>query len=206
MEGSTKPAPPEDIQRLGPRTATGATESDVPESVEKAAKSERDAKQMSDGEHLDALDWLLSDEADDPVEVSTSDLRINVGTPNTPRWVDWTIRNVDRDTLKTIQRSQQGATRAQRRGFAPVDVDADAASLRIIVRGTVKPDLREAAERKGVQAAPDPDYAPMQVVAHRFRNKPGLLDQLVGEIFDLSGYDEGAIQRAEEKEVSAAGN
>jgi hypothetical protein len=82
-------------------------------------------------------------------------------------------------------------------------VDATEAGLRTVVYGTVEPDLAEAARRKGL-TAPDPAWGPMQIVKHRFRHKPGLVDQLTAEIFDISGFDEEDVR--ETKEVKAAGN
>ena len=35
------------------------------------------------------------------------------------------------------------------------------------------------------------------VLKHRFRRKPGLIDQLAGRIMDLSGYDEEDVREAE---------
>lgn len=169
----------------------------------KKAVTETGAKSLTAQEQTDALAWLIGDD-DEAEDVQTKDLTVNIGTYSQPRRIAWTIRNVDREVLKQLQREARGGNRAQRRGNAPAEVDPEAATLRIVSRGTVAPDLTEAARAKGIAEAPDPDYARMQILKWRFRNKPGLLDQLAGEIFDLSGYDDEAIQEAEG--VQAAGN
>jgi hypothetical protein len=202
MEASTQDR--EDVRRVGDGISSRKPD-DLPESVEKlATQAPRTRAQVDDETASDALEWLLSDAGDDEESISTRSIEINVGTPQMPNWISWTIRNVDRVLLRQLQ-DQRSGSRAQRRGGQMVgDMDPERTALRIVSHGTVEPDLDKAADVKKVQRTPDPHYHRMQILAHRFRNKPGLIDQLAGEIFDLSGYDEGAIREA--KEVRAAGN
>lgn len=147
----------------------------------------------------DALSWFLEDE---PVDL-THTLRINVGTPGDPRWVKWTLRAIDSETLKRIRREAQDGNRRARRSRQPgeaAEIDPQAANLRIVVEGTVEPDLDKAvvqyAAKMGREAPehPDSSVARMQIVKHRLRHKPGLIDQLSAEIMSLSGYDDDDIQ------------
>lgn len=204
MEAGTQPR--EDVRQVGDKISSREP-SELPESVEKLSgpRDPRGRQQQVDDETAsDALDWLLSDSGDDAESITTRNIEINVGTPQAPQWISWTIRNVDRALLRQLQ-DQRSGSRAQRRGGQmAAEVDPEQTALRIVSHGTVAPDLDKAADVKGVQRSPDPHYHRMTILSHRFRNKPGLIDQLAGEIFDLSGYDEGAIREA--KEVRAAGN
>lgn len=141
----------------------------------------------------EATAWFLSDEEED----ETQDVRLNIGTPEEPRWINWTIRSVDAEVLRRIQRSGQNRSQRRRGAIAGGDVDVQEANVRIVVEGTVKPDLREIAAKKGVPESADPSSAAIMVLKHRFRRKPGLLDQLAGRIMDLSGYDEEDVREAE---------
>lgn len=200
--GTEKVESRDDVRHVAEPQRVEAPE--LPESIETAAESVASAKGLPVEAQMDALEWLLADDAEEDAAFSVRNIEVNVGTPQMPKWVAWTIRNVDRGLLKQLQ-EQRGGSRAQRRGqIAGGELDPEAVSLRIVSHGTLSPDLDEAARVKQVKVAPDPHLHRMQILAHRFRNKPGLVDQLAGEIFDLSGYDEGAIREA--KEVRAAGN
>jgi Phage XkdN-like tail assembly chaperone protein, TAC len=142
----------------------------------------------------DATAWFLSDEEEEDTEL----VQLNIGSAEEPRWINWTIRSVDAEVLRRIQRS--GQNRAQRRrggAMAVPDVDPQEANVRIVVEGTVKPNLAEIARKKGVPESADPSSASILVLKHRFRRKPGLIDQLAGRIMDLSGYDEEDVREAE---------
>lgn len=141
-----------------------------------------------------ATEWFLSDD-EDP---DTDYFEMNVGTPEEPRWIGWTIRSVDTEVLKRIRR--QGENRSSRRrggGVGLGDIDPQEANARIVLEGTITPDLYEVAQKKGVQNTADPSVGAMQVLKHRFRRKPGLIDQIAGRIMDLSGYNEDDLREAE---------
>jgi hypothetical protein len=142
----------------------------------------------------EATAWFLSDEEEEETEL----VQLNIGSAEEPRWINWTIRSVDAEVLRRIQRS--GQSRAQRRrggGMNVADVDMQEANVRIVVEGTVRPDLVQIAHKKGVPESADPASAAITVLKHRFRRKPGLIDQLAGRIMDLSGYDEEDVREAE---------
>jgi Phage XkdN-like tail assembly chaperone protein, TAC len=175
-----------------------APEPDEVRSVDPGREAVRRASQGAtlSGEDVDAAtEWFLTDEEEEDYEV----VQLNIGSGDEPRWINWTVRSVDSEVLRRIQR--QGQNRAQRRrgartGALP-DVDPQEANARIVVEGTVHPDLADIARRKGVPETADPTSAAMTVLKHRFRRKPGLIDQLAGRIMDLSGYDEEDVREAE---------
>jgi hypothetical protein len=138
-----------------------------------------------------ALAWFLDDEEPE----FTRTVELNVGTDDDPKWVPWTIRALDADEIRRLNRQSEG-NRAGRRGLQTgQERDPDLASRRIVCAATVKPDLMEVVKAKGIQPAHgDPLWAPMQVLAWRFRAKPGLIIQLANDVFGLSGYDDEDIR------------
>lgn len=142
-----------------------------------------------------ATEWFLSDEE----LPATRTIRINVGSADAQRWIPWTIRSVDSDVLRRIRtEGQNRAARRARQATGLSEVDPQEANARIVVEGTVAPDLGEIVLKKlrDDQRPSDPAAARMIVLKHRFRHKPGLIDQIAGEIMSLSGYDEEDIQEA----------
>lgn len=172
--------PSEQAEVLSPR----------PASVEAAA----DGKKLSAAETVDALDWLLSDDEEDASEYAYA-MEIDIGPPDKEVWTKWVIRPLDADEFRAIQSA--AISRAQRRRGITTDPDMTEHNMRIVVAGTVYPDLAQAAAVKGVA---DPSL----VLKHRFRFKPLLLTQLAGEIIRLSGADDDAVR--DSREVRAAGN
>lgn len=146
---------------------------------------------LSPDEQVSALDWFMQDEVIDAEQT----IDLNIGTTRNRRWIAWTIRAVDTDVLKRIRRDAEG-NRARRRGRTEGagDIDPQEANLRIVLAGTIEPDLREICRMKGAPEHVDPDVAPLQLLKHRFRTKPGLIDQIAGEVMSLSGYDEDDLR------------
>lgn len=162
--------------------------------IRRAAGPEGDGKgsDLDVPEQITALDWFLSDA---PVAVEYT-FDINIGNPRDQRWVKWTIQAVDVDVLRRIRKEAEGPRRTRRArqpGETP-EVDQQEMSARIVVAGTIDPDLRGIARMKGAPEHPDPDVAAIQVLKHRFRHKPGLIDQLSIEVMALSGYDDEDIR------------
>lgn len=143
--------------------------------------------ELEDGEKQDALEWFLAAEDDTDL---THTFQINVGGPTEKKWVDWTIKPVDMDRLRRIR--QKAQQQQSRRSRAQGEFDGLAANVAIVVEGTVSPDLRTAAKQLNA-------IEPGMVVRSRFAHKPGLLDQIAGEIMSLSGYDDDDV-----REVDAA--
>jgi hypothetical protein len=160
----------------------------------------------------DALDWFLSA---DQQEFSKK-LRLNVGGPvddtneplykdRPPVWIEWVVRPLDLDTIKALRRRASGSADPRRRrrqqiasGAAGDEFDDTKFNLGIVAEATVVPDMKAIVEATGIQ---DVTIA----IKQRFANKSGLIGQIVGEVLDLSGYNENDVQDANE-EVLAAGN
>jgi hypothetical protein len=139
-----------------------------------------------------ALEWFMGEE-ELPVEKV---IDVNIGTPDAPRTLAWTITSIGSDKIEQSRKlAQKGGNRASRRltTQAP-EIDEVEANARIVVAGTIDPDLREAARRKGAPNHPDGDLAAVQLLKHRLRGKPGLIDRIAVEILALSGYDDDDIQ------------
>ena len=166
--------------------AQAAEEPTGEESVDKAAAGKAQTPQ----EHSAALEWLLSDEPDAEGEYEHT-IEVNVGTADKERFIEWTIRPVDLDELRRIRRQATGSRAARRAGAD--GFDEVAGNLRVVIAGTVEPDL--------VAAAREQNTSPDFVLRARFSRKPGLLAQIAGEIMALSGYDDEDV-----REVKAAGN
>jgi|1186.fasta_scaffold423673_1 hypothetical protein len=159
-----------------------------------------------------ALDWFLTDEDDD----ITKTLRLNVGGPvdedgvaidarKPPVWIEWVIRPVDLDEIKRIRRqSQDPKSRRQQRMRGQGETDDNQFNLGLVVTATIEPDLAQAAQSMkgpdGQRGVADARLA----VKWRFRNRSGLIGQIVGEILDFSGFNDNDVQDA--VEVTAAGN
>lgn len=177
--------------------------------IAKAATSPKAAQALTDQERMDAMDWLLST-GEDEQPIATQVWELNVGTDEQPRLIEWTIRPVDTDTITLLRqrgRQEAGMNREMRRAGLESEIDMGTLNLRLIVAGTVYPNLQAAAEQKGVAAA-DPYHGPVLLLRSMFSRKPGLIDQLAGYIYRFSGYDEADMRRAtpEMTMIQAAGN
>lgn len=150
-----------------------------------------------------ALDWFLSDE-----EVPMSyKLLVNIGPPDEKVEVDWTITAISSDTLKAARAAAREGNRNRRRGIAaagvPAEIDELEMNSRIIVAGSIDPNLIEAAKARmdrarsgGMQVPehPDPMTPAVQLLQNRLKHKPGLIDQIAMEILRISGYDDDDIR------------
>lgn len=195
MEASSTTAAPEAHDLEGGISEEEAQKIKSPESIEEAA----DGRRLSGADQQNALDWLLADDDDEAGEIVKT-LTINVGTPDNPIKIDWTIRAIERAEMRQIRsraQSQQQGVRGRRRRQEGEQIDDGYSNLLVVTEATVYPDIREVARQKGIA---DPSL----VVEHKFRRKPGLIDQVAAEVFLFSGWDEDDIQEA--KEVRAAGN
>lgn len=170
-----------------PSTPDGADDLQGADLISAAAAG----KELSPKATEDALEWFLSAEEED----FTQELKLNVGSPNAPKWIVWEIKTVDLDTLRRIRRQSTPSSRQQRRSGAQTgELDEVEANLRIVLEGTASPDIRAIAQQKG-------DVDPADTLKRRFRHKPGLIGQISGEIMSISGYDDDDV-----REVDAAKN
>jgi hypothetical protein len=159
-----------------------------PELIREAAQ---DAEAMSDKDQADAAAWLM---ADDPsvAPVPQRTYTINVGTDDVPRKVRWTLRALDGDELRRLNRQDRGpVSRADAQ-----DADDMETHARVVVAASVEPDVTALARSKGATDA-------SRFLRQRFYHKPGLISQLSAMVMSLSGFDNADV---EAEEVKAAGN
>lgn len=176
----------DDVTRLGGDAQ--AVESSIPETVREAA----DGKISEPGvDEIDATDWLM--EADVPTadELEPVELRINLASlGEKKRMLSWWVVPLPDEEFRKFRNMAQ--PRKARRGGMPNigDMNDGRYHLLVVTAATVKPDLREVAAKKGIND-------PAEVLAHRFRHKPGLIAQISGMISDVSGYAEEDVEIAE---------
>jgi hypothetical protein len=193
------------IRSLDPSSEDASSEGIRETPGKLAAREVADApkpEEVDAEERQNALEWLLSDESDADAAGHES-YEVDVAPPGKPSlWVTWVVRPLNAEELRAARQMAQrsGRNRQQRRAGTQItaeDTDVAEVNLRILTMATVDPDLIKAAETKGVA---DPAF----VLKHRFRFKPGLIDQLASKVLTISGYEEEAIR--DPIEIRAAGN
>lgn len=137
-----------------------------------------------------ALDWFISS---DPIGGDTSTVRLNVGTEDQPKWIEWKLRAIELDALRSIRKRAANTREARRTG----NIDEFRVNLEIVAAATVEPDLNAAAEALQIGD-------PAEALRQRFYNRPGYITQLAGKVLTASGFDEEDVQDA--TQVAAAGN
>ena len=155
---------------------TPAPDNDTPPDGPDAVRAAASGRKLTTETENAAVEWFLDDQ--EPLERT---FEINVGTEDEKKWIPWTIRPVDLDVLRRIRQASSGNRAARRAGAG--GVDEVQVNVQIVVYGTVTPNLKEMAKRRGVAA-------PEEALRMRFALKPGLLGQIAGEILSLSGYDD----------------
>jgi hypothetical protein len=185
-----------DIRRASETPRPEPPNADETDLIRRAANGE----ELTEEEHQDATDWLLQSFREE-LPTITDKLEINVGTPQHPTWIDWEIRSIDGAMIRRIREQAMNQRAMRRQGTqqasAGVAEAAFQANVRIVVEGSVKPDVKVAAGSTGVA---DPGIFLEQAL----NRKQGLIDQLAAEILGLSGYDDDDLRDAQE--VRAAGN
>lgn len=179
--------------------------------VEQAAQSLGGAKRLDQQQRTDAMAWLL---ADDDEDMRTETWEFNVGTDDNPTWVEWQVGPIDADTMKELRArarqagSQNRQQRRQRTADGEDNFDVTLFNLLMVAHSTVSPNLGEVAAQRGVLVNGDMLAGPVEILKHRFRNKPGIVDQIAGKIMKLSGYDDDDAAKVTPQQtmVSAAGN
>jgi hypothetical protein len=151
----------------------------------------------TDEEKQSALEWFMAD--DDEATDPTYPLEVNVSTdPGRPRWITWRIKPVASTRIDYLRRTfTMPVNREQRRKGAMGDLDASKFNAALVFESTVDPDLSiPMGQGKFADGA--------QLIMHRFRNKPLLIDQIAGQILFYSGGDDDDLRIA--RDVKAAGN
>lgn len=156
-------------------------------------------KDVSDAEQADATAWLLSS-FDGNEAPAVQHLILNVGSREAPKKIRWAVRAVPREAIARIRQQTEG-NRQQRRAGANLGVLGDPeavfrGNLRVVLAGTIEPDLKALAQQRGVP--------PEVLLEQALEYKGGLIDMLAGEIIELSGYTDEGVEDA--VVVRAAGN
>jgi hypothetical protein len=157
--------------------------------VQEVAES-RQPDRLSPHAQSAALEWFLGEVAS-AAEAETKTMKLNMGSDEKPRWIEWTIRSVDMDFMRRTRREAMNTREARRTG----NVDEYRVNLQVVVQGTVDPNIQEAATtlfQQGTVTAPDP----VEAVRAAFQKKPGYVARLSAEIMGLSGFDEEDVQEA----------
>jgi hypothetical protein len=169
MATATKGSPPTDDDDL-----TG----------DKLVKAAAKGDDLTTEQQASATDWLLSDSPEDaPIQHKT--LKINVGSDDEPRWIQWTIRSITPDELRAVQAATNRAARARRGETDELDYHA-----KVLGVATVDPDVREIAKGSGAPSVSG-------FLRDRFNHKPGLIPQMTAEVMAMSGFDDSHVQEVE---------
>lgn len=192
MTSSTKPpSQPADDEQANEQVAEPTPKLDAMRRA--AAHDPKDKGPELDNETImSATDWFLSDEDDEDI-TRTFELNVGVGKD---KWVRWTVRALDRDRIRDLRKL--GMSRATRRSGG--EADDMRVNLLIATEGSVvdftDPRVRSYKANDGTVGEL---IAPEDVLRYRFRKKPGLIDQIAGEVLSTSGYDDDDV-----REVAAA--
>lgn len=160
---------------------------------------------LSDEEKQSTLDWFLADEGEGAAVEPHYRIQIDVSTnPEIQDFKDWVIKPIPSERIDYLRRQftiAVGNRDQRRRRTAAVGTELDAAKFngQLVFEATADPDLEEVMRRK-----PGAWTAGWQLVVHRFRFKPLLVDQIAGQILTYSGGDDEAVRTA--TEIQAAGN
>lgn len=197
-EGAEFASPPGDERaRELARTAREARESGTSDVLHVADDPSLEARDRAasgaatDEDWAEVTEWLLTETP----EVIIRELRLRVGGgDDDPKIIPWVVKAIPMAVIKQAEReATQGAAanRSQRRQAAggPRQYDDVKANLRVIVEGTMKPDLKELAAQQGLRDA-------AVLVQRRFAYRPGVMAQLAGEIMSISGFDDADVEAA----------
>jgi hypothetical protein len=141
-------------------------------------------KSVSESEATSALEWFLDEEPDEDAE-PTHIIEINVGVGDNSKWVRWTVRPIDTDELRRIQRTTSALRRRGRQDDLAID---QLGNLKVIIAGSVEPDVEALAHDRGV--------TPEALLQKQFRKKPGLIAQIANQIMALYGFDDEDVRDA----------
>lgn len=176
-----------------PRSRNAKPPKPEPETPSELIRAAAEGDELSDGAAQDAMELFLGAEE---VEVEPTPLKLNLGTKQTPKYVEWHIVPIeDREITRIRNQARTQGTRAQRRR-GEAEVDESLVARRIVAKATVKPDLAVLGKRIHMADPSDVIYAYFKKFG-----KTGLITQISGEVLSISGWDDDDIQ---EMEVEAA--
>lgn len=156
--------------------------------VREAGKSPEAAAAMTHEERQDAVEWFMSDNPDE--EPATESIELNVSTdPDKEVWVEWIVKVVPRERIQDIRDKSKKKGKKRSRNQEE-EANTTLANLKIATEGTAYPDLRDPKVRG--------DFLdPADALNYRFRNKPGLIDQICAAVIEVSGYDEDDVREVD---------
>lgn len=195
-QGTLSGKPLKDVGGGSTSATTGETVSGA-EAVKEMAETSK-PENMSAATQQSALDWFVSSEPLGGEGGDTTIVQLNVGDSDNPHYIDWTIRPIELDTLRTIRKRANNTREARKTG----NTDEFRVNLEIVTAATVEPNLIEAASVMAAQGRGPND--PVEALRIRFNKRPGFITQLAGKILTASGFDEEDVQ--DKAQVTAAGN
>jgi hypothetical protein len=169
---------------LPPPTALRGREDTPERATEEVLEALAQDRGVTPSEAENATAWFLDEEPDEE-EDQTHTIELNVGVGDETRWISWVVRPVDSDDLRRINRQTLALRRRGRQDDLAID---QLGNLKVIVAGSVDPDIETIAQQKGKQAE--------ALVLQRFKKKPGLITQLATQIMALSGFDDEDVRDA----------
>lgn len=194
------PPPPAPDVRSAPPRATRPAElgEDAVKKMEAVDTRRRDA--VDPVVATDALEWFLADEGSEETSEPVYPIEINVSTnPTAPEWVQWHVKPMQSQRIDFLRRTfQMPVNREQRRRGEQGELDGAKFNAALVFEATVYPNLVDVLERTGKFRDG------VELVLHRFRAKPLLVDQIAGQVLFYSGGDSDDVRTA--REVKAAGN
>jgi hypothetical protein len=182
-------------QDAEPKT-TGAE--GAPDALEAAAKGVEQAKQITDAEEQEALDFLLSPHG--PVEHSVP---VTLLTPAGKKTIRWRIRQMDGKRILALEDEHTDENTGK--------MDDIGVWAALVAEATVFPDVTSVQFRTPPPlepgAAPSaPDASPADSLRRVFRFETGLLQGIASQVRTISGWSVDRVGTAQRVLVDAAGN
>src|SRR5262252_2206579 len=149
-DGAPPPAPTTRHKReqagpLPPPTALRGREDQPERTTEEVLDALASDKPITQAETQSATDWFLSEEPEEDGE-QTHAIDLNVGVGDEQHWIQWVIRPVDSDDLRRINRQTLALRRRGRQDDLAID---QLGNLKVIVAGSVDPDIQTIVENGG---------------------------------------------------------
>lgn len=160
-----------------------------------AAAEKREGQELTETTKMDATAWFMSEEPEETIAFRR--LEINVSAdPDRIIEVEWVVKALTRERITQIREEAATSTAGRRRARRDENMTGDTAlaNARIAAEGTLSPDLRDPKVRGQFTD-------PVDALKHRFKHKPGLIDQICGHVIEVTGYNDEDV-----REIEAAKN
>lgn len=157
-------------------------------------KASDQPKSLTPDEAQSTLDWFMAEQDEEAEPHYTIEINVSV-EPGKEDFKPWVIKPMHSERIDMLRRTFQVQGNRQQRRTGVADLDLAKFNAALVFEATVDPDLSIPLQQKGFA-----DGA--QLVQHRFRFKPLLVDQIAGEVLRISGGDDEDLRTA--REVRAA--